>query len=188
MRANNIRWSGALLLLPFRLWAAEPVAPPAEAAEPPTLVAFDLRGANLREIVRANAASQSGASSTNADVGSLRDAPAAPGPARDEVDAVTAQNDKLRQIEFLPAARARPTRTSAPPLDPWQDRLLNQGSLSAEEAYDAWLSCQDTNDLMTTYQRAEHCPRLRMQEDESDGWPDLLFDLVMGAVRDERAD
>jgi hypothetical protein len=121
---------------------------------------FDLRGDTMKKIVRATAASQAGVIQTLAE-----------SPVRHEPAAVASATVKFVTEQTLPAPVRRfatpQTPTPAPPSGGLLGDILNElveawlddgySSLTPSQYDDLWLSCQQTNDLLSTTDRYLAC-------------------------------
>jgi hypothetical protein len=174
MNRNTARWTGLLLAWPMMALAQqatppaaeairiERAAPKAELAAPlPATPGFDLKHSAVQHLLRVNASAAGDDSSGKAAADQRADADGGQG-----LDA------RLGTIRFRAPRRLHHTDCDSfscvaydaddQPLYSFpRDQLSGRGSLGDGDALDAWLSCQDTNDLLTTFERFDHCGGLR---------------------------
>jgi hypothetical protein len=150
MNARALLWIGVLTLLPLAGGAAEPAAPaPATTATPakPAPGAFDLKNAAVQDLVRTTAASAS------------EDAT--------PPDTAVAHDEKLADLRFRGPRRPHYMECDAlactaftkdkDPLYSISREQMGDQSLSSEHSFDQWLSCQQGNDLLSTFERFDKC-------------------------------
>ena len=44
----------------------------------------------------------------------------------------------------------------------YREQMRDQTIVTNPDSYDAWLSCQDSNDLMTTFERFDNCQSVKL--------------------------
>jgi hypothetical protein len=146
MRTRQWVLIGTLLALPA--WA--PAAEPAEPDKP----MFDLRDESVQGILRATAAANESAAQQTSTTGSKVEA-------------------ELADIRFRAPRRVHHTECDsedcvAYTADNEALFTLNRGvrtdldSMNTEQLDDAWLSCQDTNNLLSTFERFDRCRGIRV--------------------------
>lgn len=141
MKARVSLWI-ALLVLPAWASASEPVKP-----------GFDLRNASVQGILRAAAADH-----------------ATETPEKETGSRIEAQ---LADLHFRAPRRVHHTKCDGEDCIAYtadneplfsMDRELRRdlASMSTEQLDDAWLSCQDTNNLLSTFERFDRCRGIRV--------------------------
>ena len=140
MKIHFLVWT---LLAPFAAIASEPSGPSTPTR---TSTHWSLHSESVREVLRASAAQQS----------AQRPAPTSASHAA--LTATDRANEKLRRIDF---GAARQTVAYREPDDlvkrMYRAQMRDQTIVTNPDSYDAWLSCQDTNDLMSTFERFDNC-------------------------------
>ena len=142
MKARECLWV-ALLALPVWTSAAEPAKP-----------GFDLRNESVQGILRTAAA------------------------ASESTEALTPKNEskvqaELADIRFRAPRRVHHTKCDGEDCVAYtadnealfsMNRELRKdlGAMSNEQLDDAWLSCQDTNNLLSTFERFDRCRGIRI--------------------------
>jgi hypothetical protein len=166
MNARTLLRIGALLLTPLGIGAAEPdtrgITPPgvATAASAPAPGAFDLKNAAVQSLLRTTAVSAT---------------QSAPLP-----DASEARHENLAELRFRGPRRpqymecdSRDCTAFTKDHDPLytlsREQMRDQGSFTEGNSFDQWLSCQQGNDLLSTFERFDKCRGITI------GLPPLQF-------------
>lgn len=151
MNARALLWIGVLTLAPLTSRAAEPagVPTPAAAATPakPAPGAFDLKNSAVQDLLRSTAASAS------------EDAPSP--------DAAAAHDEKLVDLRFRGPRRPQYMECDSrdctaftkdkEPLYTISREQMGGQSIYSDHSFDQWLSCQQGNDLLSTFERFDKC-------------------------------
>ena len=143
MNAREWLWIGTLLALPAWISAAEPAKPD-----------FDLRNESVQGILRAAAVASEGTE---------------PQTPKTESKIQT----ELADIRFRAPRRVHHTKCDGEDCVAYtadnealfsMNRELRKdlGAMSNEQLDDAWLSCQDTNNLLSTFERFDRCRGIRI--------------------------
>jgi hypothetical protein len=145
MKAHSLVWP--LLVSPL-LMAAEPSAPPS-SHKPANLA---LKSESVKEILRVSAATQDAARPAQTAID--KSAP---------LTETELANEKLRRIDFAAARQVTVYREKDDLLRRmYREQMRDQTIVTNPDSYDAWLSCQDTNDLMTTFERFDNCQSVKL--------------------------
>ena len=148
----------ALLALPAAGWSQEKLARAEKPqAAPPT--SFSITSETVRDIVRATAREQSTATNLGA---ALRQ------PASDALDLARRDTTMAKRLALKFKTDRRVNRVECDALQCYaysrdgeilfsQSRDPYLGQATASNNSDAWLSCQDNYDLLTTFERYDRC-------------------------------